>query len=161
MTRDEEILVGAVEEAMEEGWQILLVGSQEAYSLNELSRLVYDPFPARLRVFPAGPVRELEGFVEEEEGRLKVPDVSLWNALKDLEGRWLSPDPLLFYVRQSGGVTGESQGKLLELEEILALERVHAQPPRASEVRAALEERLVPARVYRVLCERDVRLARH
>lgn len=147
----EEDLVEPVEEAMAEAWEILLVTSREAYSLNEVSRLVYDPFPARVRVVPGGPLVEVEGFAEDGEGGLRVPGVSLWDALRSLQGRWLAPDPLLLYVEQAGGITGEPRGEPPGLGEIVAMERFHVQPPPGPHaIRAALEERLVPEPVYRV-----------
>lgn len=147
---DEEPLVEAVEEAMAEAWEVLLVSSQEAYSINEVSRLVYDPFPARVRVDVAGAVVEVEGFEEDPEGGLRVPSVSLWDALAALQGRWLEPDPLLLYVGRSGGPTGVP-GPSFGLADVVARDRVHAPPPSAEEIRAELESRLVPAPVYRVV----------
>ncbi|MFP3938974.1 MAG: hypothetical protein ACLF0P_01585, partial [Thermoanaerobaculia bacterium] len=152
---EEEALVEPVEEAMAAAWEVLLATSQEAYSLNEVSRLVYDPFPARVRVVPGGPVVEVEGFAEDDEGGLRVPGVSLWDALRALEGRWLSPDPLLLYVEQSGGLTGEPRGELVGLEEVVARERTHAQPtPKPVAIRTALEQELAPEPVYRVAWSR-------
>jgi len=147
---DEEPLVEAVEEAMADAWEVLLVSSQEAYSINEVSRLVYDPFPAGVRVEVVGAMVEVEGFEEDPEGGLRVPSVSLWDALVGLEGRWLEPDPLLLYVGRSGGPSG-APGPSFELADVVARERFHAPPPSAEEVRAAIEGRLAPAPVYRVL----------
>lgn len=148
---EEEELVEAVEDAMEEAWSILLVESREAYSLNEVSRLVHEPFPAGIRVDPAGTPVEVEGFVEGGDGLLEVPGISLWEALESLEGVWLEPDPLLLYVRASGGLTG-APGVGLTLEEVLARERRAAEPPpSAEEVRVGIESALEPAPVYRVV----------
>ena len=151
---DEEPLVEAVEEAMSDAWEVLLVSSQEAYSINEVSRLVHDPFPARVRVDVAGAVVEVEGFEDDPEGGLRVPSVSLWDALAALEGRWLEPDVLLLYVDRSGGPTGEP-GPSFELADIVARDRFHAPPPSAEEVRAEIESRLAPAPVYRVVYRVD------
>lgn len=148
---DEEPMVEAVEETMAEAWEVLVIAAQEAYSLNEISRLVYDPFPARLRVVPGGAVAEVEGFLEDGEGGLRVTPISLWAVLDELEGRWLSPDPLLLYVRQSGGPDLAAGGERFDLAEILALERFYAPPPRAAEIRLALETGLAPAPLYRVV----------
>jgi hypothetical protein len=109
--RHEEPLVEAVEQAMSDAWEVLLVSSQEAYSINEVSRLVYDPFPARLRVEVPGEVVAIEGFAATPESGLVVPSVSLWQALTDLQGVWLEPDPLLLYVDRRGGTTGARQGR--------------------------------------------------
>lgn len=148
---DEEPLVEAVEDAMGEAWEILLVSTREAYSVNEVSRLVYDPFPARVRVEAPGTVLETEGFAEDPEGGLRVPTVSLWDALTDLQGVWLEPDPLLLFVARSGGVTG-TPGPAFDLAGIVARDRHHAtRAPTGKEIRTALETRLEPEPVYRVL----------
>lgn len=148
---DEEVLVEAVEETMVDAWDVLVIERQEAYSLNEISRLAFDPFPARLRVIPGGPVVEMAGFSEDGDGGLRVPSISLWSALSRLEGEWLTPDPLLLYVHQSGGPYGAPGGPLFALADVLAMERFHAPPPRAEEIRLALESLLTPEPLYRVV----------
>ncbi len=135
-------LVGDVEEAMEEVWGILRVESGEEYSLNELSKLVYDPFPCRLTVRPAARAREVEGFAGAE--LLVAGGTGLWEALEALEGRWLSPDPLLLVVRHS-----RSQ-KPIDVFEVAKLAR-RADPAAAGELRAAVEEALAPAPLYRAV----------
>jgi hypothetical protein len=135
---------------MTDAWEVLLVSAQEAYSINEVSGLVYDPFPARLRVEVPGEVLAVEGFAATPESGLVVPAVSLWQALTDLQGLWLEPDPLLLYVDRSGGTTG-TPGPGFDLAGIVARERSHAAAPRAAEIRAALDSRLLPAPVYRVV----------
>lgn len=148
---DEEPLVEAVETAMEAAWEVLLVSSQNADSINEISRLAYDPFPARLAVGVEAEVVETEGFEPGTESELRVPTVSLWDALTDLQGVWLEPDPLLLYVARAGGVTGTPRENF-DLEDLVARDRRHATPPpKADEIRTALESRLVPQPVYRVL----------
>lgn len=154
LTEDEAERVEAVEETIAAGFEVLTIGAQEAYSINEISRLAFDPFPASLHVVPGGPVVEAEGFVPDGEGGLGVRSVTLWNALAGLEGRWVSPDPLLLYVRQSGGPEGGGgggDGGLFDLDEVVAMERFHAPAPDADEVRLALEGRLVPEPLYRVV----------
>jgi len=155
LTAEEEPLVEAVEKAMEAAWEVLLLPESEAHSINELSRLAYDPFPARTAVGVEGEVAEIEGFEPGPEGELAVPTVSFWDALTDLRGVWLDPDPLLLYVARAGGVTGDS-GENLELATVAAQDRHHATPPpKADEIRTGLESRLVPQPVYRVLYRVD------
>ncbi|HSL84143.1 MAG TPA: hypothetical protein VLF66_15325, partial [Thermoanaerobaculia bacterium] len=125
LTAEEEPLVEAVEKAMEAAWEVLLLPESEAHSVNELSRLAYDPFPARTVVGVEGEVTETEGFEAGPEGELAVPTVSFWDALTGLRGVWLEPDPLLLYVARAGGVTGEP-GEDLELAAVAAQDRHHA-----------------------------------
>lgn len=151
LTRGEAERVEAVEEAMQEAWTVLLVEEQEAHSINELSRLVHDPFPARLVVEPGGEVLEVEGFATGGDGVLEVPGISLWEALESLEEVWIEPDPLLLYVRASGGVAGEGAGAV-DLDRVLAGGLRAAHPlPDAADLRRLLSERLEPAPVYRAL----------
>jgi hypothetical protein len=141
---DEEGLVDAVHESMGEVQGILSIPEGEARSHEELSRIVYDPFPAPLTVQAPWPILEVEGF-EPAGARLTVPGLSLWKALVALEGRWLSPDPLMIYFEHQGREKQQAFdfGATLRLERRIAV-------PSAAEIRRAIEERLRPAAVYRV-----------
>lgn len=66
----------------------------EAYSLQEASRLVFDPFPADVLVRVPGRVVEVAGF-RADAGAWRVRRVGFWDAVERLRGRWVSPDPLL------------------------------------------------------------------
>jgi len=149
----EKPLVDAVEDAMDEAEQILVIDDDEAYSINEISRLLYDPFPAHVRIVPGGRVIETEGFDSagtSGDDTLEIPGFSLWEALESLQGRWLAPDPLLLYVRLGGGITGEP-GPDLTLDQIAAQERFAVTPaPSAEEIRTAIGQRLQPEPLYRV-----------
>lgn len=148
LTPDEEGHVGRLDEAMRKVLQVLAVPSGGAYSPDEVSHLVYDPFPARLTVKTPGKPLEVAGFVKGEGGVLTVPSPGLWEALRSLEGRWLSPDPVLFYVADA-----QKEGKNeIDLDAFLKAP-LQAAPahvlPSGEEVRAAIEERLRPAPRYR------------
>ncbi len=139
--------VGDVEEAMEKVWDVLQVESGEEYSLNELSKLVYDPFPSRLTVRPAATAREVEGFTGADP--LAAGGTGLWEALEALEGRWLTPDPLLLIVRHS-----RSQ-EAIDVFEVARRAR-RAEPVAAGEVRGAVEDALAPAPLYRAVWQAPV-----
>lgn len=147
LTAEEEETVGRLDEATRAVLEVLVVPSGEAYSPDEVSHLVYDPFPARLTVKLPAPPLSVEGFARSAQGVLAVPDLGLWEALKSLEGRWLLPDPVLFYVAGDG-----DGGDEVDLDLFLGQSR-QAVPahllPTADEVKAAIEERLRPAPVYR------------
>ena len=87
----EEKLVVRVKDAMENVAFALMVDDGEAFSLNELTRLVYDPFPARLTIAVEGQVLEAVGFLAGADF-FERPPVDAWNVLRSLEGRWISPD---------------------------------------------------------------------
>ena len=52
---------------------------------------MFDPFPARLTITVDGQVLESQGFLAEPRF-FERANVDAWNALKSLEGRWISPD---------------------------------------------------------------------
>ena len=118
----------------------------EPYTLDELSRLVYDPFPAPMLVTVAGEIVEREGFPGELKSPLRIPVFSIWSAFERLDGRWFSPDPALALWRDDLAKTG----KEFDLEGFVALPRRAGPAPTASEVRGAIENELRPAPVYRV-----------
>jgi hypothetical protein len=144
---EEEDQVKRLEEAMEGAFEVLLVRPGDELSLDELSHLVYDPFPARLSVRLPAPAEDIEGFERGAEGELVVPGLGIWQALRALEGRWLSPDPVLLYVE----LRGRRAETPLDLGELAARERQAGPPPTADEVRLAIEERLQPASLYRAV----------
>jgi hypothetical protein len=87
----EEAMVTDLNDAVDEVVRALSVEGGEDKTLNELSRLVHDPFPVRLTATVHGRVLEVEGF-EQGDGFLERPTRDLWGALRALEGRWLAPD---------------------------------------------------------------------
>lgn len=156
LTADEEALLDELLVRMEKVIDILFVEPGEAYTVNELSHLVYDPFPARVTVEVPGEVLELEGFVAgAAEGTLEVPGLGLWEALADLEGRWIRPDPAVAAVGLLHAEEGEPAR--LMLDELLRAERHVAPAPLPGEVTAAVEERLRPEAAYRIVWRTPLR----
>jgi len=148
-TDDEVALLDRLKEAMRHVTDVLLVPESDEYSPDEVSHLVYDPFPARLTVKLPGPPLAVEGFQTGDGGTLAVAGFGLWDALRSLEGRWLAPDPVLFYVAASR----RGKDAKIDLDAFLGKPRKAAPPhhfPSAEAVRAAIEERLKPAPLYRV-----------
>lgn len=146
LTDAEREAVDAVRDARREVVAVFEVPADEAYSLNELSHLVYDPFPAQLTITVPGAPLEAVGFEPGPDGSFIVAGLGLFEALETLGDLWASPDPLVSYVRAARA--GRSS--------TLALAELEAQPlraatPRPDEVRTALEARLLPAPVYRLL----------
>lgn len=146
---DEKRKLDRLDAALRKVLDVLAVPEGGAYSPDEVSHLVYDPFPARLSLkLPAAP-QAMEGFLTAEDGSLSIQRPGLWEALRSLEGRWLAPDPVLFYVESA---QREGEGSL-DLDAFLAKPR-HSTPahllPAAQEVRAEVVSRLKPASLYRV-----------
>jgi len=145
-TPEEKQKLDRLDEAMKPVLEILDVPQGADHSPDEVSQLVYDPFPARLTVKLPGAPMSVEGFQPGTDGTLIVERRSLWEALRSLGGRWLSPDPILFYVAQS------QKGTLADLNRLARKPRTvvaAGELPSASEVRALIEEKLKPAPLYR------------
>lgn len=136
-----------LEEAMAKVAAVLAIPEKEDHSLDEISHLAHDPFPARLTVRLPGNPLEVEGFETGADGELTAYGPGLWQALRSLEGRWVSPDPLLLHFEADGRERQEP----VALGEVLAQPRTAALPPSAREVEGEIEARLQPARVYRAL----------
>lgn len=135
----EEELVTRAKTAMEEVAFALLVPDNDAFSLNELTRLVYDPFPARLTVAVEGQVLSVEGWIEEG-GFFERPAVDAWNALRSLEGRWISPD----LVTAVAAPVSEDLQPDPDVLVFASLPRHFSSPPTSGEVEAAIQAALVP-----------------
>ena len=145
-TEEEMVLVSRINDAMGTLTVILEPVAGEAFTLDELSRLVYDPFPAAMRVTVRGAILEREGYPGDLAADLRIPMLSLWSAYERLEARWFSPDPLLALWRHDVAKTGEP----FDLDAFVALPRHATIAPTASEVRNSVEQQLTPAPVYRV-----------
>ena len=144
LTDDEKDLVKLVREGNDRLLGTLAETEAAAYTFEEMTRRVYDPFPAEITVTASDAILECEGFVCSEDRVARVPKLSLAGILPSLE-RWASPDPLMLIVAR-----GERN---LEKDLDAFLERprsVAAVLPGAVEVRSAIEEMLVPASTYRL-----------
>jgi hypothetical protein len=144
-TSEEKRKLERLDGAMERVLAVLAVPEGAAYSPDEVSHLIYDPFPARLTLELPGPPLSLEGFLPGADGTLTAASLGLWDSLRGLQGRWLAPDPVLFYVESA-----QAEGADVDLDAFLAKPRRSHLPPSAGEVRAAIEARLRPAPLYRV-----------
>ncbi len=137
---EEEELVGRVKDALDAVVLALVVPEGESFSMNELTRLVYDPFPARLTVSVDGRVLQSDGWIADS-GFFERPAVDAWNALVSLEGRWLSPD----LVTALASPAPEDLQPDPDPVEFAARPRFVAAAPTSAEVESALLSALVPA----------------
>jgi hypothetical protein len=146
LTDPESALTTRVNDAISAVVAVLDPAPGEPYTIDEISRLVYDPFPAPMRVSVSGEIVEREGFPGELGSELRIPVFSIWSAFERLGGRWFSPDPALAIWRNDIAKTG----KEVDLDAFLAIPRRTAPAPMETEVRGAIENELRPAPVYRV-----------
>jgi hypothetical protein len=138
-------LVAAVIDSMERVAAVLLIEKGQAYSLNEISRLVFDSFQGRLTVTVDGPVVEIEGFVDHETF-VERPPVDLWRALETMVGRWLVPDLVTAMARPGPDEIQPDP----DPADFAMLPRRWASPPDPATVEAELSSRLQPEPVYLV-----------
>ena len=124
---------------MEQVADALLVPDDEAFSLNELSRLVYDPFPARLTVTVNADVLASSGF-SVGAGYFERPAVHVWNALRALEGRWVTPD----LVTAAAAPLPDDQQPEPDVLLLSSLPRRYSSPPTSGEVESAILAELIP-----------------
>lgn len=149
LTSEEDRLIHRLEDAMHEAMSILEIPAGEAYSLDEISRHVYDPFPAPLEIALPAAVLESEGFAADPNhgGHLHAGGTSLWQALRSLENRWIAPDPLLALVEYD---LRANHDQPFDLAGFLSRGRQAPRSPTAQQVKDALTARLEPPTTYRV-----------
>jgi hypothetical protein len=146
VSESEAALVKLLTDAMSGVMSVFAVAEEEAFTLEELSRLVYDPLPASLTVEVPGPVSESAAFRNVEGNRWAAPSVGLWGALASLGERWVSPEPVLVLV----GPDGRPPEGPFDVAAFAARPRAVKSVPAADEVKAALESGLKPPEVYRL-----------
>jgi hypothetical protein len=105
---------------------------------------VFNPFPADLKVVVTGEITALEGFTRADRIlSVKMPDAL--EAVGMLEGRWITPDPL------AAAFNAPKDMSAAELAESIATQKRRAEPVvTASDVAAALMQKMRPAATYRV-----------
>ena len=120
-----------------------LESGRDGYSLDGLTRLAMDAFPAEVTLALPAPALEREGFELLGDGRLRVPEVSLWAALRSLQGRWIEPDVAVVAL-DALMRDGEP-----DLAALAGEPRRIALPGDAGEVRDALSAALAPRGPFR------------
>lgn len=146
--QDEWTLIAAVGESMNAITKIFELHESQPYTLDELSRLVFDPFPAETTIQIQGQVRDVVGFEAIGPNHYKIPSIGLWGALAGFEGKWLSPDLLIVDVNWK--MKGDKTDNAAAVEKLLGQPRHYEPIPRASDILRELEKRLAPASVYRL-----------
>lgn len=141
------LLTHSLEDSMGDVLLVLQVSPDNGVSLEELSSLAYDPFPAPLRVQVPGRILEMEGFRRGERGLLEAGGASLLQALQALEGKWVAPDPLLAEYRALNA------DGTVDAQEFARRPRRRQPPPSSSELRDILEKSLSGPQIYRVRWE--------
>jgi hypothetical protein len=131
----EEKIVEDVKEAMKSMADDLGGLEEIPYGLNELAYLVYDPLPAAVTVCIPTQAEEVEGFVAKGDRCYSIPRRGIIEAFNAMDGRWVSPDPFVTWIR-----IHRSEGQEhLDLASFAAKPRSVASLPTASEILKTLE----------------------
>jgi hypothetical protein len=146
LTEDETALDGAIDEGIGSLGEVLQVAPEEALTLDELSGLVYDPFPAEVRVAVPGEILERDGFPGRPDAALTIPRLTLWSAYTRVSGRWIVPDLALELWKHDR----EKGGRPIDVGLLASRPRRVSATLQAPEIRRAVERDLAPASVYRV-----------
>ena len=152
LTESESSLTGAAEKAANAMIAVLTVPQGEAFTHDEISQLVFDPFPGPVTVEITGRVEAVAGFLQETESRFSIPQLGLWAAIESLQDRWVSPLPVVEAVRvfQESEETGEEPDEGGLLEQVLSNPRHVESVPRKSEILSALEAAMRPEESYKI-----------
>jgi len=122
-----------------------LVSSDEDSADERDFDLVFNPFPADMKVvLPSEPL-QVEGFIKQRDGSLLIKLPTALDAVAALEGRWISPDPLAALLANE-----EKQPPEQLAATMAALPRRAEVVVGASDIAAAMLEKMRPAPRYRV-----------
>jgi hypothetical protein len=142
---EEEALVTAARTAITAVSNRLERKEPEAYTIDELFDLVYNPFPAEIIIRTPRPVIESEHFETRGEDTVFIRHAGLIDAARKLENRWISPDPLALLLRAD-----EEHTEMPTAAEMNRMPRKFSPPVSPREVQEALIKAVKPAEVYRV-----------
>ena len=154
--RDLEIeLIERVATAGEPLVKIFEVPKDDSFTLQELSRLVFDPFPGVVTAKPDGTVVEAVGFVESGGG-YSIPSLDLWSAYRALDGLFVSPDPLVFLLETQQDDFGceeddDACRNSARVAAFLQSGSLRARPGSSTRIQQALEAELRPLDEYRLV----------
>ena len=154
--RDLEIeLIERVVAAGEPLLKIFEVPKDDSFTLQELSRRVFDPFPGVVTAKPDGVVVEAVGFVEGSGG-YSIPSLDLWSAYRALEGVFVSPDPLVFLLETQQDDFGceeddDACRNSARVAVFLQSGSLRASPGSSIRIQQALEAELRPLDEYRLV----------
>lgn len=137
LTEDEQPMIDAVVEAMEEIGQRMDVEEGRALSFAEEADLVYNRIPARLTIRTDGAIENVGGF-KESGGTVVIEPIELFAAIAELEGRWVSPDPLTALLKEEAPTAAQ----------FAKMPRKGTAYVAGSDIEAALKEKLQRPAMY-------------
>lgn len=146
LTEEESERVTRTHDAMARVADLATADRDVSHTLNELSLLVFDPFPARVSLCLPGPPLEVEGFIEGQADCWEVPRAGILDVLEKGNFPWIEPDPLTTWL-----AVHRSRGQeTLDLDRFVSLARTRGSVPTAAAVRRAVERQLRHEGAYRI-----------
>ncbi len=142
---EEDAVLAAARGAMSQVTARLMRKEGESVPVDELFDLVYNPFPAEIRIRTPRTIIVSEHFERLNETDVIIRYAGLLDAARTLEGKWLSPDPLALLLRSE-----EEKVDMPKSPELAALKRKWSQHVGASDIQTALVNAVKPAESYRV-----------
>lgn len=139
VSETEEKIINGVRDAID----ALGAENTDTATLDRDFELVFNPFPAELKVALQGNITAIEGFTRLPDRVVAVKIPTALEAVSMLEGRWITPDPLAAAL--------SSEKSSAEIAAQLAAAPRHTESVTTpSEIADALKEKMRPAPRYRV-----------
>ena len=137
VSETEEKIINGVRDAID----TLGANNEDTANLDRDFDVVFNPFPAEMKIAIPGTITAIEGFTRQDR-TVAVIIPSALEAVSMLEGRWITPDPLAAAL---------SNKTSAEIADELAAAPRHTEPVTTpSEIADALKEKMRPADRYRV-----------
>jgi hypothetical protein len=141
---EEQALINDVSDAQEAIEAKMRPSDTEAITLDEEADLVFNPFPAEIVVHLPKEPTAIENFEKRSADTVAIHRLGLLDAVKALEGRWVSPDPLALALK------ADADADLPAPSWFASQTRRSSPLVTASEIEKAVTEKLRPAASYKV-----------
>ncbi len=142
---EEDALLTTVKNAMTAIVDHISEAKRDGITLDEEFDLVFNPLPGEVVLRLPSAILIIDGFERRDERTVAIPRSGLVDAVKSMEGMWVTPDPLAIMARASDTNTDAP-----EAADIAARPRHSSASITVDEVEKALATRLRPAGAYRV-----------
>jgi len=137
---DEQPLVDAVLESMEEIAERMDAQDDRAATFAEEADLLFNPFPGRVTVRVPSDVISTQGFTSQKGNAVIIEPIDLFATLASMEGKWISPDPLAALLRD----------QTPRAADLAALPRKSEAVVTSTEIANAIREHLARPKTYSV-----------
>jgi hypothetical protein len=142
---EEEALINGVVKAMDRITDRMQQSQPAAYTVDEEFDLVYNPFPAELLIHTPHAIAAVENLERRADDTVAVHRAGILDAVRSLEGQWVSPDPLALVVRAD-----EENRDIPTPRELAAMPRKWTPMVSATDIEHAITTALTPPAAYKV-----------